>query len=423
MKQVLLLYRFNPYHNRIVKKFDTTAEYIAAAGAYLSPEWPKNFSYRDGVTTSMRVKLDTVMETPDYLLILSDSTTPTIESRWFIMDAEITSGTLCTLGLRRDVIAEYYDDVINAPAFIEKATLSPSDPFIFNAENITVNKIKKGETLLQDSSKCAWVVGYLASNVTTTTVTSQEAVEVSSSYSDAADYISHFPKKNYVYFDANSEELPTTITENENVFQDVDVSFHMTRTNYVGASGFKPYGVVGYKVDSSGVVSDAAYQTFETTSEMQQSTGTPYAPFKTNINGIWGTIVNNRIYNDLDAVASDFVDGVCDYYNYSREVTELAPYINQKIKIGNSYYQLQLEGGSVGGDHDYFGTDESYDLVDALKNMSCWTSVDSVSASAETIELMAVYQYYRLHAVKITSAELTFEINSTKSEATASKSL
>ena len=124
MKQVLFLYRFNPYHNRVIKKYATTAEYIAAAGSYLSCEFPKNFAYRDGVSTMMRVKLDSVMETPDYALILTDDTNPVIESRWFVLDVDIQSGTVAQVELRRDMIADYYDDVINAPCFIEKGIIN-----------------------------------------------------------------------------------------------------------------------------------------------------------------------------------------------------------------------------------------------------------------------------------------------------------
>ena len=78
MKQVLFLYRFNPYHNRVIKKYATTAEYIAAAGSYLSCEFPKNFAYRDGVSTMIRVKLDSIAESPDYALILTDENNPVI---------------------------------------------------------------------------------------------------------------------------------------------------------------------------------------------------------------------------------------------------------------------------------------------------------------------------------------------------------
>ena len=54
-----------------------------------------------------------------------------------------------------------YDLVVNAPCFIEKATLSNNDPFIFNGEDMTFNQIKQAETPLKDETGCAWVVGYI----------------------------------------------------------------------------------------------------------------------------------------------------------------------------------------------------------------------------------------------------------------------
>ena len=48
--------------------------------------------------------------------------------------------------------------------FIEKATLDPDNPLIFNSENMSYNQIKQSETLLKDGTECAWIVGYMARN-------------------------------------------------------------------------------------------------------------------------------------------------------------------------------------------------------------------------------------------------------------------
>ena len=84
-----------------------------------------------------------------------------IESRWFVVESDIIRGGQYRLTLHRDVIVDSYDLVINAPCFIEKATLSNNDPFIFNGENMTFNQIKQAETPLKDETGCAWVVGYI----------------------------------------------------------------------------------------------------------------------------------------------------------------------------------------------------------------------------------------------------------------------
>ena len=66
------------------------------------------------------------------------------------------------LQLRRDLIVDNYTPIINAPCFIEKATVNNNDPAIFNKENISFNQIKTSETLLKDRSGCPWIVGYYA---------------------------------------------------------------------------------------------------------------------------------------------------------------------------------------------------------------------------------------------------------------------
>ena len=48
--------------------------------------------------------------------------------------------------------------------FIEKATLDPDNPLIFNSENMSYNQIKQSEILLKDGTDCAWIVGYMARN-------------------------------------------------------------------------------------------------------------------------------------------------------------------------------------------------------------------------------------------------------------------
>ena len=66
----------------------------------------------------------------------------------------------------RDVIADHYNEVSNAPMFIEKATLQfETDPAIYNKEDMQTNEIKTSETLLQDKTKNAYLVGYFAKNI------------------------------------------------------------------------------------------------------------------------------------------------------------------------------------------------------------------------------------------------------------------
>ena len=83
----------------------------------------------------------------DYLIVVENNE---LVSRWFIIDALFTRQGQWQLQLHRDLIVDFYDDVVNAPCFIEKATLAPGDPLMFNYENMTFNQIKTKEYLLKD---------------------------------------------------------------------------------------------------------------------------------------------------------------------------------------------------------------------------------------------------------------------------------
>lgn len=415
MKQVLFLYRFNPYHNRVIKKYATTAEYIAAAGSYLSCEFPKNFAYRDGVSTMIRVKLDSIAESPDYALILTDENNPVIESRWFVLDVDIQSGTVAQVDLRRDVIADHYDDVINAPCFIEKATLNESDPFIFNTENITVNKIKSGETLLKDASNCAWVVGYMAPNFTAGTATSQESQQASAVYSDASDFNTYFPYANYIKFPTNDQNLPTTPGAKEKVASGYRIRFTVTRTNYIGSNILDPYGWLMYSWKKGTYPNNDAVENYHTLSDMNDNRGVQYAPFKTDILGIWSSIANNRIKNDLVANLDQIESGLNTYYNISA-AAQFNTYNNKVIKVGNKYYKLNLYYEPEYNTSDvYFGTADNNDFVSGLKAMSCWDSVDNVVASTKAIYAYMFYQNCYLEATEVNTGKISIHVDPTYS--------
>lgn len=151
----IYLLKYNNYYNRIVKKEDTLGAYLTQD--YLLDTFENiNFVPADGVDTTLVVKH--VGPNPDYLIAADGND---IESRWFVVESDIIRGGQYRLTLHRDVIVDSYDLVVNAPCFIEKATLSNNDPFIFNGEDMTFNQIKQSETLLKDETQSAWVVGYI----------------------------------------------------------------------------------------------------------------------------------------------------------------------------------------------------------------------------------------------------------------------
>ena len=152
----ILTLKFNNYFNRIVKTgdLDTYAPFIVNRINNV------NFNPADGVTTTQIIN-SSEENIGDYLVLLDDTT---IVSRWFIIDSTRLRNGQYELQLRRDLFVDAYNDVIQAPMFIEKATLDPDNPLIFNSENMSYNQIKQSETLLKDGTECAWIVGYMARN-------------------------------------------------------------------------------------------------------------------------------------------------------------------------------------------------------------------------------------------------------------------
>ena len=151
--------KYNNYYNRLVKKENTLSDYLTTDRLILTSSGV-NFYPNDGIDTEI-VYNGNKYELPDYLLVVNGDE---LESRWFVIEGKSTAGKQFSLTLHRDILVDEYDNYVNAPCFIEKATLSKNDPLIFNKENMSVNQIKKSETLLKDETQCPWIVGYISRN-------------------------------------------------------------------------------------------------------------------------------------------------------------------------------------------------------------------------------------------------------------------
>lgn len=154
---VLYCLAYNNYYNRQVKKEDALDGYLPFLLS--DPIQGVNFNPNDGVNTVQVINWNTE-QLPNYIVCVDNS--GNIHSRWFVLDAPRLRNGQYNLALRRDLFVDYYDPIITAPCFIEKATVDDSDPAIYNSENMTFNQIKTSETLLKDRTNCPWVVGYFA---------------------------------------------------------------------------------------------------------------------------------------------------------------------------------------------------------------------------------------------------------------------
>lgn len=157
----LYILQFNNYYNRTIRKYETIEEYRR----YVLEVIPNinNFDFGDGINTS-HIFPYKGKATPDYALITEEdeSGNEIIKSRWFVIESNFIRGNKFEIELRRDLIADNLDDVLDAPCMVEKGFVNNplSDYSIFNSEGQNYNQIKQGETPLYDQTQCPWIVGY-----------------------------------------------------------------------------------------------------------------------------------------------------------------------------------------------------------------------------------------------------------------------
>ena len=156
----LYLFNYNNYFNRIIKKEASLADY----GTPLHTIETTNFNPKAGVETTHDINFDA--ENGNYVIITETiSNVETISSRWFVIQNQRLRGNQYRLSLRRDLIADYYNQVTTAPMILQKGMVKKSNNLIFNKEGFNVNQIKTDEIFLTDShNDTAWIYLYCAKN-------------------------------------------------------------------------------------------------------------------------------------------------------------------------------------------------------------------------------------------------------------------
>lgn len=193
----LIICKWNNYYNRTVKSI--TLETAMSSSVNIYTLYNTNFNPGDEIITTHVFGSNAIPYngTGDYLVAVENNE---IISKWFILECARIRGGQWQLTLRRDLISDFFANVITSPCFIEKATLSANDPFIFNNENMTFNQIKTSETFLMDRTKCPWIVGYydrtLEQPINITRETFEEEIYDMAVSSSFADWQYHYTKSN-----------------------------------------------------------------------------------------------------------------------------------------------------------------------------------------------------------------------------------
>lgn len=152
----IYLLNYENYYNRKCGRPQTN---VTNYDNYVLAEYNNiNFNPNDGVNTEVVVNYSG--NHPNYLLVVDNY--PIVASRWYVIEGQRTRAGQLRLVLRRDLVADFYDYVLDAPAMIERGCLGSYDPYIFNDEGMRFNRIKQSETLLKDETQIPWVIGYVA---------------------------------------------------------------------------------------------------------------------------------------------------------------------------------------------------------------------------------------------------------------------
>ena len=153
----LLITQYNNYANRQFLKDTTLQDYTTPGAVNILNV---NFCHGDGVLVNYVANIPNDVAF-DYVV---EYTGAAIMSRWFIINRRHLRKGQSELTLKRDVLADFDEDIFKATVFIERGWCANNDPLVFNQEPLSVNQIKQREILLKDATNSAWYVAYLNRN-------------------------------------------------------------------------------------------------------------------------------------------------------------------------------------------------------------------------------------------------------------------
>lgn len=155
MAKLLYLQNYSNYYNRIIKRIEDYAELESYTKVVMDKI---NFNPNDNVDTDLIVNWSDTW-TPDYMMELGENNE--ILGRWYVLETIRTRKGQYRFILRRDLVAEHYNDLQNSIANIDRCIVDPTNPLIYNKEPFSYNQIKKDEIPVYDRTLCPWIVGYM----------------------------------------------------------------------------------------------------------------------------------------------------------------------------------------------------------------------------------------------------------------------
>ena len=341
------LLNYNNYFDRICKRFNDDYDYshlILHAATV-------NFNPNDGVNTVITLNVPSEVESlVNYAIIMDNGQ---IISRWFVIESARTRLNQYELILRRDLLADYFEEISTAPTFIEKAKLNYGNPLLFNNEDMTFNQIKTKETPIRDRSLCPWIVGYIDKKTANKTI----SVPTQAFYAESYEIIDDLP----YYSDMVDGKFKAARQE----------SFGLT----IGYIDFET-GLFGYSSTfNKGGAIDHTRGFLEDNLEFRriQTAG----EYKSKAKDAWAAVANaGSAYISANLASfNTYATDAAGVLSESRLNAFLKEYSTQArtVKIGNQYYNVRRDNGTATTKRIKVAKGTSlYDYID--------TMVDGISA-------------------------------------------
>lgn len=163
----IYLLSYNNYYNRRYKREENLSAYLSYVVYQVAGV--NTWANGDGVDNSWTTGIVSEdINGVDYMLTCTGDK---ILGRWFVIEKNEISKNRYRLTLRRDLLAESLPSVENDAFFAERCILPDMSPYIYNAEDFCVNRIKTSETKIKDKTGVPWIIGYFNKEIETKPIT------------------------------------------------------------------------------------------------------------------------------------------------------------------------------------------------------------------------------------------------------------
>lgn len=387
---------YNNYYNRIIKA-EQLALFPFDTDGYSTFEVAQidnvNFELNDGVETRLKLRWTptVVNQLPNYLIAYVPTNREADDydvTRWFIIEQRKLSGGMYQLELRRDLVADYWDKLVDAPMYIEKGVASMTDPARFNKEGVSLNQIKTAQRRIFDRLGVPWVLLYMPKNALPEAVTISAQYNINESSLDGVyTTVEEYPFYQYVNNDFVKADLDK-----------VGIVMYLPLYDILGTH--LAYTRSGYYFDNSGTHVDNYTPS--------QFAGMVVAD---DLSPTYELTIPNQYFTWHKAI-----EGAVDETLYNQIIAET----QKTYKIGDKYYKVEListvQGPSV---IEAGNTTFATDIVTWARTLPGVTNA-YINAQAPYINLDKTIEIYlsnsntcRLSLVEVDTAQVSITIPGT----------